>query len=47
MSKEIKTFAKKLDRRYYLIHISDEMLMSDYSIYKKAIYIFRVTIHPL
>tara|TARA_B100000131_G_C18094537_1_gene603492 strand:+ start:35 stop:1075 length:1041 start_codon:yes stop_codon:yes gene_type:complete len=41
ISNEIKNFAKKFDKRYFLIHISDEILKADYSIYKKAIYIFR------
>ena len=41
VSDEIKLFLKNFKNNYFLIHISDESLIHDLSIYKNAIYIFR------
>tara|TARA_B100000902_G_scaffold396499_1_gene457662 strand:+ start:1035 stop:2054 length:1020 start_codon:yes stop_codon:yes gene_type:complete len=41
VSDEIKLFLKNFKNNYFLIHISDESLIHDLSIYKNAIYTFR------
>ena len=41
ISQEIKTFIEKYNQRFFLIHISDEVLNADYEIYKSILY-FRI-----
>ena len=46
ISDEIRLFLKNFNNNYFLIHISDEALTHDLSVYKNADYIFRGYYNP-